>query len=271
MILPGSYANGFAPRDGHPLYPELWRGCVGAWAPCLGPTGLTLRDWSGFSRHGTLTNMDAAGDWVPTQGRYALDLDNTNDEISTPFAFPGTQYCVSFWENCTSSTAVQARIEIPVVSSSRSFAIVRITSGSYTPISCGLWNDIIAFRAASAPTIASSVGIWRHWIVQGSDITSNTPANHEIWCDGISYATSAASTFAAAAKTVTRIGLNSQNQAANALVDDLRVYTRKLSAQEIRLLASRRGIAYEMAPRRRTSLQVAAFNRRRRLLVGAGS
>lgn len=56
MILPGRYANGFAPRDGQPLYPELWKGCVGAWNPGLGVTGLTLRDQSGFGRHGTLTN-----------------------------------------------------------------------------------------------------------------------------------------------------------------------------------------------------------------------
>jgi hypothetical protein len=57
----------------------------------------------------------------------------------------------------------------------------------------------------------------------------------------------------------------------NGQIDDLRLYSRILSAQEIRLLASRRGIAYEMAPRRRSSVQVAAFNRRRRLLIGAGS
>ena len=75
MILPASYSNGFAPRDGQPLYPELWRGCVGAWCPSLGPTGLTLRDWSGFGNHGTLTNMDPGTDWVLSGGRYALDFD----------------------------------------------------------------------------------------------------------------------------------------------------------------------------------------------------
>jgi hypothetical protein len=54
------------------------------------------------------------------------------------------------------------------------------------------------------------------------------------------------------------------------LVDDVRIYNRVLSRNEITLLASRRGIAYDLAPRRRAAL-VAGFNRRRRLLVGAHS
>jgi hypothetical protein len=48
---------------------------------------------------------------------------------------------------------------------------------------------------------------------------------------------------------------------------DTAVYNRALSAQEIRLLATRRGIAYEMAPRRRSSAQVTT-NRRRRIIIG---
>lgn len=42
----------------------------------------------------------------------------------------------------------------------------------------------------------------------------------------------------------------------NVRMDDLRIYNRVLSNNEIRLLATRRGIAYEMAPRRRSSVLV---------------
>ena len=56
----------------------------------------------------------------------------------------------------------------------------------------------------------------------------------------------------------------------NAVIDDVRIYNRALSPQEIRILATRRGIAYEMAPRRRSSSAV-QFNRRRRLLLGASN
>ena len=42
----------------------------------------------------------------------------------------------------------------------------------------------------------------------------------------------------------------------NGSLDDARIYNRAIPANEIRLLATRRGIAYEMAPRRRSSVLV---------------
>jgi len=60
-------------------FPQLWDGVVGAWAPCLGPTGSRLHDMSRRANWGTLTNMDSATDWVVSDGQYALDLDGSND------------------------------------------------------------------------------------------------------------------------------------------------------------------------------------------------
>lgn len=62
-------------------YPHLWRGVVGAWAPCLGPSGTRLHEHSGRANWGTLTNMDAATDWVVDGGQYALDFDGVNDFV----------------------------------------------------------------------------------------------------------------------------------------------------------------------------------------------
>ena len=53
-------------------------------------------------------------------------------------------------------------------------------------------------------------------------------------------------------------------------LDAIAYHNRALQSQEVQLLSCRRGIAYELAPRRRASVAV-QFNRRRRLLVGAGS
>jgi hypothetical protein len=49
----------------------------------------------------------------------------------------------------------------------------------------------------------------------------------------------------------------------NGFIGDIGVYNRALSPNEIRLLASRPGIAYELAPRRRSSVAVAASTSRR--------
>jgi len=83
----------FAKCQAEAEYPELWQGLVGAWSPCLSPRGGTvLRDLSGRGNHGTLTNMDAATDWVTSGGKTALDFDGSNDYVSIDhnsiFAWP---------------------------------------------------------------------------------------------------------------------------------------------------------------------------------------
>jgi hypothetical protein len=70
--------------------PELWDGVVGYWAPCLGPSGTRLHDVSRYNNWGTLTNMDAATDWVVDGGQYALDFDGSNDQVATLGKLPTT-------------------------------------------------------------------------------------------------------------------------------------------------------------------------------------
>jgi len=260
MILPGSYADGFAPRDGQPLYPSLWRGCVGAWAPCLGPTGLTLRDWSGFGKHGTLTNM-AGDDWVNARGRYALDFDASNDYVSL-----GTPLVAG-----SSPRSVTIRAKLNAVASG---GINRIM------YSCG--------ATASAGTqfeFGQNGSTGGTWYFQGFAANANFSTgdtlehSHTVtydgsvlrwWMDGIvlGAATLALNTNATSHAIGYDIVFNSAFF--NGYVKDLLIHNRVLSSNEIKLLSSRSGIAYELAPRRRASL-VAGFNRRRRLLVGAGS
>lgn len=81
IYLPGSYANGFAPRDYEPEYPQLWNGCVGAWCPSLGPTGATLRDWSGRANIGTLRgSMLPSVAWKINRG-WSLELNGTTNYV----------------------------------------------------------------------------------------------------------------------------------------------------------------------------------------------
>ena len=82
-LINPSYANGFAPRDGPPANPNLWQGLVGLWAPSLGPTGLTLRDQSGFQNDGTLTLMGPATTWVASEKGWAIYHNNANNHHKT--------------------------------------------------------------------------------------------------------------------------------------------------------------------------------------------
>jgi hypothetical protein len=259
MILPGSYANGFAPRDGQPLYPELWRGCVGAWAPCLGPTGLRLRDWSGFSNHGTLTGMDAASDWVMSGGKFGLDFDGVNDHVLCG-NYPQTQLVagmsVSFWLYPTNLTPLQGVISHN--SASDNGWMVAIQSGT------------LRFPQYSQNLVTITANVWTHvtCVRRGTGNVAN-----EIWLNGqiaiSSNATDRANT-SLYPLVIGRLYGGVNGFYLVGLADDFAVYNRPLSSGEIKLRASRRGIAYELAPRRRSSSAV-QFNRRRRLLIGAGS
>ena len=80
-------------------YPELWDGVVGYWAPCLGPTGTRLHDVSRYNNWGTLTNMDAATDWVVDGGQYALDFDGAYQEVNCGAKVPrlGAYHTMAGW------------------------------------------------------------------------------------------------------------------------------------------------------------------------------
>ena len=268
MILPASYANGFAPRDGMPLYPELWRGCVGAWNPGLGPTGLTLRDWSGFGNHCTLTNMDPGTDWVTSQGRYALDFDGVNDRASTIDwkSQPLGNVNVSFgarviFNSAASGLRIFAGFGTDAIGGRQGYYLYRTSTGF--PI-CEFGSGM------GAATGSSVLAIGQEYHFCGT----YDGATNRLYVDGVQVASAA---FSTANLTGSNFFIGCINAFGtgpsyfeNCKIQEASVWARTLSPNEIRILASRRGIAYELAPRRRSSSAV-QFNRRRRLLVGAGS
>jgi len=273
-----TYNSGFyAPsRGGEPAFPSLWRGCCFAAAPCLGPTGLTLRDWSGSSQHSVLTNMDPATDWVTTsQGRYALDFDGSNDRVETASRtagqFLGNQpFSVSVWFRATSfgRVLVARRGASPLDPSEWAL----FAGGSGTPFAYLLDGVSYGTRLGTGGTAGRLVAnTWHHMVMTWSGGTTYTSVT--FWVDGKIDAqnnvdSSGAFASIKSASLPLTIGSEYVGTHLNGQISDVRLYRRILSPSEIRSLALRPGIAYELAPRRRASSAV-AFNRRRRLLVGA--
>ena len=275
MILPGSYANGFAPRDGQPLYPELWKGCVGAWAPCLGPTGLTLRDWSGFAQHGTLTNMDVGTDWVVDRGRYALDFDGTNDFVTASPSAVNIQQTDAFsgsaWIKLTgsgiNSTAGRAIVNTWYQQSGWRF-IVTDWPGTQGRIDFGALDGSGYGRLATGSTRVDD-GLLHHVAFTYSG--NSDASGIKLYVDGKPETTTIRNN--ASPGTLNNAGLAIGRLVElfyyfPGLISDVQLWRRELAESEVRLLSRRIGIAYELAPRRRSSSAV-QFNRRRRLLLGA--
>jgi hypothetical protein len=265
MILPASYANGFAPRDGHPLYPELWRGCVGAWNPGLGPTGLTLRDWSRFGNHGTLTNGPT---WQVSSGRCGINFDGTNDynDYGVGINIYGlSRFSCSFWIYKTSNspgwvlnrynTSAAGGVVGDYFGVGQGTSILTASS-SFTG---GGVNDYVVF--ASPDIIA--LNKWHH-VAMSVDL--ETRANTTITVNGVYQAVTIItngvppSVFKAATSTVwtsSRITGSGGGQNYSAFIaDDVMLYRYFIPRNMHRLLASRCGIAYELAPRRRSRAAV---------------
>jgi hypothetical protein len=275
MILPGTYANGFAPRDGQPLYPELWRGCVGAWAPCLGPTGLSLRDWSGRGNHGTLTNMVPGEDWVASQGRYALDFDGSNDRVEIPasstFNNQNFSITIRIFMRANTNNAVKTILDLDHAGLNN-WVIQSETATTTARYYLAYMQTGLGFTATTGSSNGIAIPLNIFSILTYTKIGKTIVG----YLDGVPVWTPAevaSESVQFLATSAMRIGTVVSNSFAserhvNCQMDSVMIHNRGLSLHEIRLLASRRGIAYEMAPRRRSSSAV-QFNRRRRLLVGA--
>jgi len=246
MILPASYSNGFAPRDGMPLYPSLWKSCVGAWAPCLGATGLTLRDWSGRGNHGTLTNMLADSDWALSGGRYSLDFDGVNDTVA--IATPQLSvWTIAMWIRNNAWTSnlsgfFQSGPEFGNNDGGGSAA------GKLSVGRVGVYNPV----GISATTLSN--GVWYHIAASMSaGLICKLYVNGRQDSSDLSYVGKNVTL-----STTGAISGLSGSRVYSGLIDDVMLYSRDLSAQEIRTLATRRGIAFEMAPRRRSRVSVLA-------------
>lgn len=251
-------------------YPQLWRGRQWAVCPSVqGPTGLNLYDLAGNRRHGTLTNMDAPTDWVRSQGRYALDFDGSNDYVG---GFANIQAAagltISAWFRAGSTARSRHSIYFGSADASPDlYAHIELVTGStYAP------NLYIANGYAGAGTSFTLDTSWHHyaWTI------SADAATVRYYQDGRSLGSVANSRTIGQDNSTGSIGGNAALVASGfgalGQIDDVARYGRELTAGEIRLLATRRGIAYEA--RRDMFFGEAGFKaywaRRQSQLIGGG-
>ena len=250
-------------------YPELWSGCVGAWAPCLGPTGLRLHDLSVYHNWGTLTNMDAATDWVVSGGRYALDFDEVNDYVSigTNVPMAGQFLTGSAWIRPPTSGECYALTQYNTnVSPQRNFYFgsAFFTALGQSVIVVG--TSTINYLAFTGPQL--TVDTWTHvafaLFINGASSTCAiyhnglpvTATDRSMGTRPTTYPTSTSIPFGMSSG----VKGNGSRFYSGGSLDDVRLYNRLLSPAEARLLSVRRGIAYERQKRRSVFFDAAFFN-----------
>ena len=246
-------------------FPQLWLGRQWAVCPSVqGPTGLSLYDLAGGRRRGTLTNMDLSAAWVRSNGLYALNFDGVNDYVG---GFRNIQVerglTISLWYKAANTTRQYHSLYqgSPDVNPDIYVHLERTTAPTYRQ------NFYLSGYLGAGTTFTLDTN-WHHYAFSLS--ADGTAVRY--YLDGRANGTVATSVTTIAQDNSTGvIGSTPSGNAgigfvADGLMDDVARYGRELSGGEIRLLAMRRGIAYEM--RRNIVFGQSTDNRRRRILCG---
>jgi hypothetical protein len=217
-------------------HPQLWDGIVGAWCPSLGPTGSRLHDMSGQGNWGTLTNMDNATDWVIDGGQYALDFDGSNDYVTCDKApVLTTRFTLSLWLRPTSlSQANTYLLSATIAGFDNAYSIL----WEYVNNTVEFYSTGSALRTNSQISVSET--IWTHiaYSYNGSTLLA--------YKNGVQVnSRSATVTLNANPQALLFCSFAGSTAFAQAQIDDVRIYQRPLSAAEVAMLASYRGISYE--------------------------
>lgn len=251
-----SYHNGFARSASESRYPQLWNGCVGAWCPSLGPTGVTLRDWSGRAHHGALTLDSVSNDWVLADGGYTIHFNGEYADIGThaDYKFGTGDFSLAFW-GLKISTVSGLQIAFGKdESGTRQWTCgTGVTDGSTNKFG---FQSFVSGGGGLLGTTTITTNIWRHFSVTRSGTTLT------VFVNGASEGTTTDSSNYSLDSDL-RLGGRKFAGFENGWVgylDDFRIYRRALTQAEILMLAQRRGISFEPRERRRVRSEARVFS-----------
>ena len=255
-------------------YTSLRQGLVGCWVPSLGASGFRLIDRSGYGNHGVLTNMDPGTDWVPSGGKLALDFDGTNDYVDildSPSLNPTKQITICCWYYSRGLPSSSFPFNYCLLAKSTSvnaqpYPAFDIRGSSSSTLECSIAIGVTS-RQVSLGAIDANT-----WTFIAATYNGAVLAGYR---NGVLVQSSSQSGDIGTTTVPLRFGDNPgfSPRFYNGQLDDVRIYNRALTASEISLLyTGGRGVGLQperIKHRRKTS--AAAFNRRRRIIIGASS
>jgi len=231
-------------------YPNLWRGCAGAWGTSLGSTGSTIFDQSGYGQHCTFNNMEPDTDWEINGGAYSLRFGGTNEYaeaslVNNPMS--GLSQCtLSGWMSRTSATSVVFGYANNISNTSR-ISMLWFTDGV---LYCSVNNSADMYPNAS---LGSTGTCHLAMTFDGNQATNITKVR--LYVNGnltaLTNGGALGPSVTASASNLNRFWIGRDlTRYTTGYVRDVMAHSRILTQQEISLLATRPGVAYETAQRR---------------------
>ncbi len=233
--------NSGSVQIGSSLNTFMTNGLVGLWSF----DGSDLRNTTAYERSGQGSNgtlSGAGGPQVnpqPVRGRIGqgLKFDSTDDYISVgtgTYLENTTPFTLAWWEKITNDSPTSpGRLYLKVQNGASGFDVLRTNSvGSYGNL---VWGGAGCRMSQSVPTTADSVGVWHHFVLVGlAGPSSVTSADYRVYADGVNYSVAASCGGWAdfGSNAVNYIGYDTAHETANAILDDIRIYNRALSATE---------------------------------------
>jgi hypothetical protein len=230
---------------------------IAAWIPSRDTAGngtTTLTDLVG-SNDGTLTNMDAATDWVADTdagGIRALDFDGSNDHILYPAGayettFNSNIFTISIWCYVRSFTNSPVIFVYQLISNNDSALIEWGSSGSTLYVKTA--NNAVGLSGARTYTVSPAVqaNSWCHIVFS----KTNAGDNGNVWVNGTLQSSYSGSFGTATVTSSHRKKLAIYGTASvplNGRLDDYRLFDQALDATDIAYLydsGNGRGIIVE--------------------------
>src|SRR3990167_8810255 len=223
-----------------PKYVGLNSGLVGYWSfDGKDMAGVKAYDRSGQGNDGTLTNGPASAIGRIGQG---LSFDGSNDYVNTNYAptiSSGTSFSLSVWFK-TTGTVLGDEIFSSLITGGSPHIILSTVNGACTPATAIIW-DVKDDAGTGVFTCASKTfndGLWHHAV----GIIDRATQTSRLYVDNILQDSDSISTFGAFTLTGNpffigaRDGGGSDSVHFPGSIDDVRVYNRALSADEIKRL-----------------------------------
>jgi hypothetical protein len=270
-----SVQTGFARSASEAMFPRLFPD-AGWWCPSLNPAmgGTRLWDLSGRQNWATLTNM-ANDDWVVRNGKGMLDFDASNDFASTSASSSynvGNSVTVSAFAFPTSNGTAAGREVCSVFESGSSPFVsygIDFFNSNFFGFSIGTTTNVfVNLMAGSAAALNRMTHICGTYDGQ----------QMKIYIDGaLSNSANETRTIKYTANTfwIGRWGGGGADNHFGGLIDDIRIYSRALTAGEVRQLWQIGRGNMPLRRRRRYTEQAAGFKaywaRNRSSIIGAGN